>query len=191
MLWSLVLPVQVAFFCSIGVVVLAFYVARRNGKSRLVAANLGILIAGIAFFPLCILAHYSTSPFRFGRFQAADTDSVRLARVREYLPSDATEIDMITTKHHHHVRFRVAKGQLNAWMNRLWDSAGQHSPMSWTEAAFGVVSKGDDDPELVGLGMDPNADFMHFEGPYQRDWGGPTLWYDSESETAWQYVGYW
>jgi hypothetical protein len=191
MLWSLVLPFQVAFVLSIGVAVLGFYVARRYRKSRVGSVAAGIVVAGSAFVPLCILVYYATSPFRFGRFQADDTNSVRLAQVRQYLPPNATDIDMITTTHQHHVRFRVSERQLIAWMNKLWNTAGTASPMLRNEAAFGELSKGDDAPELVRLGMNPATDYMYFEGPYQGDWGGPTLWYDPAAETAWQDVGYW
>ena len=151
----------------------------------------GALVAGLLFIPLFLIAFYSTSPFRFGRFQADNTESVRFDQVRQYLPPNATEIDMITASNQHHVRFRISKSELTAWMNRLWDIAGQHSPMPRNEAAFGTASNGDDAPELIRLGMDPEAQYMLYEGPYQGDWGGPTLWYDPKTEVAWQDVGYW
>jgi hypothetical protein len=191
MLWSLVLPFEITIGLSIGVIGLAFYTARRYGKRLVVSMMAGLLVAAIAFIPLFILANYVTSPFRFGRFRAADVESVRFAQVQDYLPPNASDIDMITTTHHHHVRFRISEKQLITWMESLWDVAGQRSPMTRSEAAFGVVSKGGDDPEFVKLGMSPNSDFLLFEGPFQQDWGGPTLWYDSKAETAWQYVGYW
>ena len=191
MFWSLVLPIQIAVALSAILTVVVYMVARHQIASRALCTMLGVVIAGMTFVPVCLLVYVIASPLRFGHFESPDTESVRLEHVRQYLPPSATNIAMITTPHHHHVRFQVAQPQLVTWMNGLWDVAGQHSPMPRSEAAFGELTSGDNDLEFHTLGMNPDAEFMKFEGPYQGDWGGPTLWYDSESETAWQYVGYW
>lgn len=191
MLWSIVLPSKIAVGLSLGVIALAFYVARRCKNGPFASLMIGFLVSAFAFVPVLMLADYATSISRFGRFQAADVESVRFAQVQRYLPPEASDIEMITTTHHHYVRFRIPEKQLLQWMESLWAVAGPHSPMTRSEAAFGEVSNGEDEPEFVTLGMDPSSDFLLFEGPFQQDWGGPRLWYDSKSETAWQYVGYW
>ena len=188
MLWFVVLPFLITIGLSAGLILVVYFVARRKHVSRMMGAFTGILVAAVAFVPLCILVY--TSPFRFGDFHAADTASVRFTQVRHYLPPSATDIDMITTPQHHHVRFCVSKKQLLAWMKRLWEVEGKYSPIPRSEAVFGRLTKGDDHPGFARLEMNPGSDFMYFEGPYRRNWGGPTLWYDTNSETAWQFVAY-
>lgn len=156
------------------------------------AAMLSLVLTGVAFVPVCMAAYFLTSPFRFGQFSADDWNSVRFSRVQAYLPPSATQIDMITTPHHHHAKFKVKQAELVDWMNTLWIRHGTRSPMTRTEAAFASPETHDhDDKTFRRLGMPTDRDFLKFEGPYQGDWGGPTLWFDPQSGTAWQYVGYW
>lgn len=191
MLWSFVLPFKITVGFSLGVIAIAFYATRRRRKGLISSLMVGLLISAIAFIPLFMLIDYVISPYRFGQFQATDVESVRFAQVQDYLPPDASDIEIITTTHHHYVRFRIPEKQLREWMESLWAVAGSYSPMTRSEAAFGEVSRGSEKPEFSRLGMAPRSNFLLFEGPFQQDGGGPTLWYEPESETAWQYVGYW
>ena len=120
MLWSVVLPFKITAGLSLGVIALAFYAARRRRNGLTASLMIGILVSAIAFIPLFILTNYVASPFRFGRFQAADVESVRFAQVQDYLPPGASDIEMITATHHHYVRFRIPEKQLLQWMESLW-----------------------------------------------------------------------
>lgn len=190
MLWSIVFPFQVAFCLSVGVALLVFLISRRL-RSKVFGAAVTGIVAGVSFAPLWFASHVTTYPFRFGRFQAANAASVRQSQVRDFLPPGATDIEMITTTHNHHVRFQIPETELVGWMNEFWDRADEYSLFSRAESAFGDISQGPSDPDFASMGMKSSRRYKLFEGPYRGNAGGPTLWYDPESETAWQEVGYW
>ena len=192
MLWWAVSPFLIACLLSPLLAIATLILARKRGMRWLYSVVLSVVLSVISFIPLCIVAYVIMSPFRFGEFHADNFDSVAFPRVQVYLPQSASDITMVTNSHNHHTRFTISENDLNKSIESLWGTHGKRSPMTRGESAFAdpVVYDGDN-PTLRHLGLSSGQSCLHYEGPYQGDWGGPTLWYDPVSQTAWQRVGYW
>lgn len=192
MLWWAVTPFLIACALSLALLISVAVVSRRRGVRWAYTLLLIVLIPAAAFIPFCVGTYVAISPFRFGEFHADDFESVGFSQVQVYLPRSAHDITMINTPSNHHTKFKVSPKDLDDWMDSLWVSHGKRSPLSRDEAAFAEPTIYDrDKPILRRLGLTKGQEYLLYEGPYQGDWGGPTLWYSQETQTAWQRVGYW
>ena len=140
----------------------------------------------LLFVPSCMAVHWTTAPFRFGRFEHATAAGIGDARIRSSLPGDATSILVFRRLNGFEARYEVSDASLRAHVDRAWAEADAGNLMlERGEAAPSATRK------LPGLDLYPPDRAELLMGPTRLSAAGWHVWYDPKTRTAWQAAWYW
>jgi hypothetical protein len=188
MFWSAILPFKITVAMTVIVVVMATVLSPRwrVRRSRMLAWSL--LIACLAFVPSCVMIQAAVDLVRFGEFHYDEFDDIHDWRVERYLPDAARDITLVKSGSGFLARFTIDQASLDDWNARMWKlyeaEIGRPRP-----AEDDVL--GDPDRKFDELGWQQLQDFVEYAGPYELDWGGPSIWYSPTEQLAYEWCGYW
>ena len=129
---------------------------------------------------------------RFGVSDVPEFADVDDARVERYLPPAARSITLDKSPMGYRARFTITQAELDQWFDAVWVQFSEDS----------IVRRRDENqrqhvgPEFTGaifegLNWKIPKDLIEYNGPIAANGAGFTLWYDAQTQTAFQRAGYW
>lgn len=191
MLWPYVVPVKIAFWSLLALVVLVTLLAPLVRWNRSKAFAISAVTALLAFIPLTGAIVQIMDASRFGRFEYATYDEVNDFRVERYLPPAAREIALLKYAGGYRTRYSITEEELTEYLDGLWDTYGQRSAVPRDDLGEGEpVSAETFEHEFRGEW--PNVEgTIQYHSPIEADGGGATYYFDRASGIAYQRAGYW
>lgn len=192
MLWPLILPVTITFWCLTALVAVVTVASPafkwKPGKTFLTAASL----AFIAFIPSCAGIRAIVDAKRFGVFEYNSFADVNDARVERYLPPAATSITIEQYPMGYRARFSITEADLMSYLDDLWARYGDRSAVKRGETrAMSPVDREYHDLEFGDLGWSPLEDATEYRGPIMENGAGFFVWYNPKKGIAYQRANYW
>ena len=190
MIWPIILPCKITFWCLAALVAIATAAAPllkwKRGKTFLATA----IIACVAFIPSCVGIMAVVDTQRFGVFEYDAFGQVSDFRVERYLPPAARAITIDKRPQGYRARYRITGAELWAYLDDLWTRYGDRSVVKRGELSgnpsFNLESQKD---RFGDLGWPPLADAIHDHSPIAENGAGFFVWYDAKAGIAYEYAG--
>ena len=192
MLWPFLFPFKITFWSIAALVGLVTIAAPVFGFRRGKAFINAFVVASVIFIPSCTAIMAVVDSKRFGMFEAATFSEIDDFRIERYLPPSSREISVEKQPAGFRARFKISKLDLSTWFDNFWTRYGEYSVSDRDDASDS--SKSDAEylqMEFVNLDWEYPSDMTVLEGPIARNGAGFTLWYDEETQTAFQRGHYW
>ena len=192
MLWPIVLPFKITFWCLavlVGIATAAAPLFKWKRRSTFLIAS---LIAWVAFIPVCAGIMVVIDRQRFGVFEYGAFDDVNDLRVERYLPTAATAITIDKLPQGFRARYTITEPELIRYLDDLWTRYGELSIDKRGEAHS--ISERDREycESLFGdLEWPPLDDAIVHESPRARNGAGFSVWYSPKECLAYQRACYW
>ena len=192
MLWPVLLPLKITFWLFAAVVTLVTIAAPVMKWKRTNTCLVSVAIAVLAFVPSCTAIMAVIDAQRFGVFEIATFDAVDDFRVERCLPPASREIIIDKYAMGFRARFSISQRDLDKWFDDYWRRYGEYSVSDRDESATVTrVERKYLQTVFDGLGWELPARTTVYEGPATGNGAGFTLWYNPDTETAFQRGGYW
>jgi hypothetical protein len=192
MLWPIVLPFKITFWCLAVLVGIATATAPvlkwKRGKTFLIIS----LIACVAFIPSCVGIMAVIDTQRFGVFEYDAFGDVNDFRVERYLPPAATAITIDKYPQGFRARYSVTETDLIAYLDDIWAQYGDMSVVKRGEMyAMETVDPEHHDLQYGDLGWPPLENATEYHSPTAANGAGFSVWFSPREGIAYQRAGYW
>jgi hypothetical protein len=192
MLWPLVLPFHITFWCLAALVAIATAVAPALRWKRRRTFLIAVFVACVTLIPSCAGIMAIIDTHRFGVFEYDTFAEVKDFRVERYLPPTATAITIEKRPQGFRARFSIAEGDLMAYLDDLWRQYGDKSIVKRGEmASMSVVDHESHELQFGDLGWPPLDGAMEYHSPTAENGAGFFVWYSPKRRIAYQRAGYW
>jgi hypothetical protein len=125
-------------------------------------------------------------------FQASTYSDIDDVRVERYLPRPAREILVEKQPAGFRARFKISKADLSTWFDDVWIRYGEYSVSDREDTSDSNKSDAEYlQMEFANLDWELPPGMVVLEGPIAGNGAGFTLWYDQETQTAYQRGHYW
>ena len=185
-----ILPFQITATALGVLVVCAVLILPRFGMKLVPAILLSLLLAGIAFIPLCAGIKSVVDSARFGGFAYGSTASITDPYIE--IPPSATDITVYRTGMGHHTRFTVPEDELQKWLVGVraeYERSWHGDPM--ITASTRALTRDDFAVEFGTFGWEYPPDNFELVGPSAPNGAGFSIWYSPNQGKAYLRAGYW
>lgn len=192
MLWPLVLPLKITFWCFAWLVATVTLLAPLFKWKRGTAFLASFVLAAVAFIPSCTAVMSVIDQRRFGAFHYTSFAEVNDLRVERYLPPQASDITLDKYAMGHRAKYSISEADLRAYVDGLWRRYGEYSAIPRDELDDGATVKYEEFRHwFAGLDWPPIELAIVCRSPVERDGGGATYYFDPEAGVAYHHAGYW
>ena len=192
MLWPIVLPLKITVGLLVGIVAVATASAPLLKWKRTQTFLISTIIAVLAFVPTCVAVKSVVDSHRFGVSDVPEFADVDDARVERYLPPAARSITLDKSPMGYRARFTITQAELDQWLDGVWAQFSQDSIVRRRDENLKQkVGREFTGAIFEGLDWKIPDDLFEYEGPIAANGAGFTIWYDAQTETAFQRGGYW
>lgn len=192
MLWPIVLPFKITFWCIAALIALATIAAPRVKCKRLPTFLAATVLGVLAFVPSCTGVMHVIDARRFGVFDYETFDQVDDFRVERYLPPTARAITLDKQAGGFRARFKITEAGLTSYLDELWERDGNRS-VAKREAMPSMAVL---DPKLHeryfgDLGWPYLENATEYDSPTAGNGSGFNIWFSPTEGVAYQLAGYW
>ncbi|TWU55340.1 hypothetical protein [Rubripirellula reticaptiva] len=192
MLWPIILPLKITLWVLAGFIVTAVVVAPLFKWRRGKVAFVSLLVALLAFIPVCAGIGSVLDSNRFGVFDYETYAEVQDFRIERYLPPEARDITIDKYAMGYRARYTIKLDELAAYLDESWAEADGRSAVPRDQLGDGdSVASERFGYSFDGLDWGVPADALHFHSPVQSDGGGADYYFDPQTNIVLQHAGYW
>lgn len=116
MLWSLILPFEIAVLASLIAVCIVTFILKLCRQSLFMSLVVGVSVGGFVFFPAFSQASKHLDKLRFGQFHCATVKELPTEKVAFFMPPLAESIDLDATELGHRAKFKIRREDLVSWV---------------------------------------------------------------------------
>lgn len=192
MLWPIVLPFKITFWCIAALIALATIAAPRVKCKRLPTFLAATVLGVLAFVPSCTGVMHVIDARRFGVFDYETFDQVDDFRVERYLPPTARAITLDKQAGGFRARFHITEAELSSFLDELWENNGDRSVVKRGEmSSMAVVDLKSHEHDFGDLGWPHLENATEYFSPTAGNGAGCSMWFSPSEGVAYQRAGYW
>jgi len=191
-IWPFFLPAKIAFGTLLTLLVIATVFAQKRRRWGGRVFSIGVIVAGLLFFPCALLIQKVTNPLQLGVFHYPGPESVWGPFAGIFHPETATDLAIDNQPAGYTAKFRITKQEVEQWVEHQWATRGNKSEYPRGSSESPHYFDRDRMEEITEkLGWKVPADAIAYDGPFWQSGCGSTIYYSETEGMAYQFAAYW
>lgn len=189
MIWSLILPAQLAVLITGIVMLVTFLICLSKSRSMVTTFTIPVGTGIMAIVPVFFITWPIVDYFRFGDFQYNAVDQIGEPLVKSFFPPDAKDILLYSRTNKLTAWYRTEEESIRRKVDKLWKKRKSNRATPYVNFQNGRIQKGKKFQETSDQALKDNI--LVLETPIDSGGGPFIIYFDKKNKIAYHDHLYW